>query len=221
MSTPNPTRGAHPPDESEPVHGDVWVTATTVDTSGPPVAPGVGRAYGAGARAGDVTVGQAAAGDIDPSATAVPSEEPAMVGNADSHPDIRPAPAGLGGQPEGGASSEGKADRLPAARIGLAAGTVGMLCCLGPTCLALLGVVGAGTAYTWAYDLYGGYTWWFRLAGLAVAAGLVWWALRRRQSCSLAGARAARYRIGFMLVVAVATYEAIYWLTTWAGTYAK
>ncbi|HEY9524415.1 MAG TPA: hypothetical protein VIR33_14340 [Thermopolyspora sp.] len=42
-------------------------------------------------------------------------------------------------------------------RVGVAGGLVGMLCCLGPTALALIGVVGAGTAYAWASTLYGGY----------------------------------------------------------------
>ncbi len=102
-------------------------------------------------------------------------------------------------------------------RIGLTAGAVGMLCCLGPTVLALVGAVGAGTAYLWATDLYAGYAWWFRLAGLAVAVGLVVWALRRRQACSLGGAKAARRNLLLVLLVGVATYGAIYALTTWAG----
>jgi len=106
---------------------------------------------------------------------------------------------------------------LPAVRIGLVGGLVGMLCCVGPTVLALLGVLGAGTAYTWAVDLYGGYAWWFRLAGLAVTAGLVIWALRRRRACSLAGVRTARLRLLLVAVVAVATYLVLYGVTTLAG----
>jgi hypothetical protein len=96
-----------------------------------------------------------------------------------------------------------------------------MLCCLGPTVLAVVGVVSGATAYTWAYDLYGGYTWWFRLAGLIVAAVLIGWALRRRNACTLGGVRAARSKIVVALAVAVLTYAAIYGLTTWAGTFAK
>lgn len=142
----------------------------------------------------------------------------------DADPD-RSGPGGPArlqdGEPEATAPPVATPDRLPAARIGLTSGGVGILCCLGPTCLALVGAVSAGTAYTWAYSLYGGYMWWFRLAGLVVAVGLVVLSLRRRQSCSLAGARAARYRILLMLVVAVATYASIYGLTTWAGTFAK
>ncbi|HEX5403026.1 MAG TPA: hypothetical protein VFX16_12070 [Pseudonocardiaceae bacterium] len=106
---------------------------------------------------------------------------------------------------------------LPAVRIGLLGGLVGMLCCVGPTVLALLGVLGAGTAYAWAEDLYGGYAWWFRLAGLAVTGGLVILTLRRRQACSLAGARAARWRLLLITGMAVATYVVLYAVTTLAG----
>ena len=44
---------------------------------------------------------------------------------------------------------------LPAAWMGLLAGVTALLCCVGPTVLALLGVVSAGTAFVWANDLYG------------------------------------------------------------------
>ncbi|WP_306371424.1 hypothetical protein [Nocardiopsis sp. CC223A] len=105
-------------------------------------------------------------------------------------------------------------------RIGLLGGLVGMLCCVGPTVLALLGVVSAGTAFVWATDLYDGYAWWFRLAGLAVVAALVWWSLRRRGQCSVAGVRRVRWRILGVLAVAAATYGVLYAVTTWLGTLA-
>ncbi|MGH8775829.1 MAG: hypothetical protein ACRDWI_11850 [Jiangellaceae bacterium] len=105
-------------------------------------------------------------------------------------------------------------------RIGLAGGVVGILCCVGPTVLALLGVVSAGTAYVWATDLYDGYAWWFRLAGLAVLAVLVWASLRRRNQCSRDGLRRLRVRLLGVAVIAVATYGALYAVTTWLGTLA-
>ena len=37
------------------------------------------------------------------------------------------------------------------------AGLTGIMCCVGPTVLAMVGVVGAGTAYAWANTLYDGY----------------------------------------------------------------
>ncbi|MDV6013632.1 hypothetical protein [Haloechinothrix sp. LS1_15] len=110
--------------------------------------------------------------------------------------------------------------RLPVWRTGLAGGLVGILCCVGPTVLALLGVVSAGTAFVWATELYDGYAWWFRLAGLAVLALLVWLSLRRRDQCSVAGLRRWRWRLAGTLAVAVGTYVALYALTTWLGTFA-
>jgi hypothetical protein len=108
---------------------------------------------------------------------------------------------------------------LPTVRIGIVAGLTGILCCVGPTVLALLGVVSAGTAFVWATDLYDGYAWWFRGAGLLVLVVLVTWSLRRRGQCSLTGARRVWPRLVGTLVVAVVTYAAMYALTTWLGTF--
>jgi hypothetical protein len=104
--------------------------------------------------------------------------------------------------------------------MGLTGGLVGILCCVGPTALALLGVVSAGTAFAWATTLYDNYAWWFRLGGLAVLALLVWVAMRRRNQCSVAGMRRWRWRLLAVLGVAVGTYAALYALTTWLGTFA-
>lgn len=118
------------------------------------------------------------------------------------------------------ADSESGAGTLHTWRIGLAGGLVGIMCCVGPTVLALIGVVSAGTAFVWATDLYDNYAWWFRLAGLAVMAALVWFALRRRNQCSVAGIRRVRWRLTGMLGVAGVTYGALYAVTTWLGTFA-
>jgi hypothetical protein len=104
--------------------------------------------------------------------------------------------------------------------MGLTGGLVGILCCVGPTVLALLGIVSAGTAFAWATNLYDNYAWWFRLGGLAVLALLVWVALRRRDQCSVAGVRRRRWRLLAVLGVAVGTYVVLYALTTWLGTLA-
>jgi hypothetical protein len=109
---------------------------------------------------------------------------------------------------------------LPAIRIGIVAGITGLLCCVGPTLLALLGVVSAGTAFVWATDLYDGYSWLFRLAGLAVLVGLVVWSLRRRDQCTLGGVRKTWPRLLLALGIAVGTYVALYAVTTWLGTFA-
>lgn len=113
-----------------------------------------------------------------------------------------------------------RAGGLPAIRIGLAAGITGLLCCVGPTVLALLGVVSAGTAFVWASDLYDGYAWWFRAGGLLLLIVLVVWWMRRRDECSLGGVRRTWPRLLLALGVAVATYAALYAVTTWLGTFA-
>ncbi|MPY77640.1 MAG: hypothetical protein GEV04_03920 [Actinophytocola sp.] len=110
--------------------------------------------------------------------------------------------------------------RLPMWRIGITGGVAGILCCVGPTALALLGIVGAGTAFAWATTLYDDYAWWFRLAGLAVLVLLVWWNLRRRGQCDVAGVKRWRVRLVGVLVIAVATYAVLYGVTTWLGTFA-
>jgi hypothetical protein len=125
-------------------------------------------------------------------------------------------------QPDHG-TAHGTAHRhhgLPSIRIGIAAGITGLLCCVGPTVLALMGVVSAGTAFMWANDLYDGYSWAFRLSGLALLTGLAWWALRRRNQCSLGGIRDNWQRLLLAAGVAVGTYAALYALTTWLGTFA-
>jgi hypothetical protein len=105
-------------------------------------------------------------------------------------------------------------------RIGVTGGVVGILCCVGPTALALLGIVSAGTAFAWATDLSHGYGWWFRLGGLAALGLLVWLALRRRDQCSIAGVVRWRGRLLGIGTIAVGTYGALYALTTWVGTVA-
>jgi hypothetical protein len=109
---------------------------------------------------------------------------------------------------------------LPSIRIGIAAGVTGLLCCVGPTVLALLGVVSAGTAFVWANDLYDGYAWFFRLAGLALLVALVAWSLRRRNQCTLGGVRTTWPRLLLALGIAVGTYLVLYAVTTWLGTFA-
>jgi hypothetical protein len=84
--------------------------------------------------------------------------------------------------------------------------------------LALLGIVSASTAFVWATDLYDGYAWWFRLAGLVLLGLLVTMALRRRDQCTLGDVRSNWRRLAVALGVAVATYGALYAVTTWLGT---
>lgn len=110
-------------------------------------------------------------------------------------------------------------DRLPVWRIGITSGVVGILCCVGPTVLALFGIISAATAFAWANNLYDDYAWWFRLAGLAVLAALVWLSLRRRRQCSIDGIRRRRRRLLGVVAIAVVTYAVLYAVTTWLGTF--
>lgn len=110
--------------------------------------------------------------------------------------------------------------KLPSVRIGLLAGLTGILCCVGPTVLAMLGLVSAGTAYVWANNLYDGYSWLFRATALLVLVGLVLGSLRKRNQCSIAGARRVWPRLLLAAGIAVGTYAVLYALTTWLGTFA-
>ncbi|ORB53542.1 hypothetical protein BST40_08035 [Mycobacterium persicum] len=113
-----------------------------------------------------------------------------------------------------------KDGRLPIWRIGITGGLVGILCCVGPTVLAMFGIISGATALVWANNLYGNYAWWFRLSGLGVLALLVWIALRRRNQCSLGGIRRLRWRLATTLGIAVGTYAVLYAVTTWLERFA-
>ncbi len=113
------------------------------------------------------------------------------------------------------------ADRaLPVWRIGITSGAFGLLCCVGPTVLALFGVVSGATALAWGDKLYDHYAWWFRLGGLGMLVALTAIALRRRDHCTIGGVRRWRGRLAATVAVAVGTYAALYAVTTWLGTFA-
>jgi len=105
--------------------------------------------------------------------------------------------------------------------IGIGAGVVGILCCVSPVALFLFGISTATEAVTLGDRLYYGYNWYFRGAGLLLAAAGTVVYLRRRRSCSLAGA-AAHWRtlldVGVTLVV---TYGLLYMLTGYLGALAS
>jgi hypothetical protein len=127
--------------------------------------------------------------------------------------------AGHVGQPANRSAANAGSDRLPVWRIGITSGVVGLLCCVCPTILALLGIVSAATAFAWANNLYENYAWWFRLGGLAVLAALIWLSLRRQDQCSIEGIRRRRKRLVAVAAIAVGTYAVLYAVTTWLGTF--
>ena len=109
---------------------------------------------------------------------------------------------------------------LPAGRIGVVAGLVAMMCCVGPTVLAVLGVMTGAAAVDLANGLYGEYAWHFRASGLLVGAALVYVSLKRRNACSIDGVRSAKLKLLGGLFVAVTTYAVLYAVTTLLGTLA-
>ena len=115
----------------------------------------------------------------------------------------------------------GQLDRstAPIVRIGMLSGLVGMLCCVGPTVLAAVGILSAGTAFTAAQQLYGGYAWWFRLAALVLVVLLVRRARRRGRCVATPSQHPARPWL-MVLAVAAATYLLLYAGTTALGTLA-
>ncbi|MGH3441900.1 MAG: hypothetical protein ACRDUY_07630 [Nitriliruptorales bacterium] len=110
--------------------------------------------------------------------------------------------------------------RLPGVRIGVASGVAAILCCVGPAALALLGIISGATAFTLATDLYRDWAWGFRLLGLAVAAALVRWSLRRRDSCDADGFKRSWRSLAVIAVVGAVSYGVLYAVTTWLGTFA-
>lgn len=99
---------------------------------------------------------------------------------------------------------------LRALWIGLLAGVTGILCCASPVVLFLFGVASASEAISLGDHLYNNYAWYFRAAGMAVGivATLVY--LRRRNRCSIAGARAEWRTLLSVIATAVATYIVLF-----------
>jgi hypothetical protein len=128
--------------------------------------------------------------------------------------------AGRVAEPANQPAAQVSTDRLPVWRIGITGGLVGILCCVGPTVLAMLGIISAATAFAWANNLYDNYAWWFRLGGLAVLAALIWISLRRQRQCNIDGLRHRRRKLLTVLAIAVGTYAVLYAITTWLGTFA-
>ncbi|MCY4482871.1 MAG: hypothetical protein OXC12_08355 [Spirochaetaceae bacterium] len=102
-------------------------------------------------------------------------------------------------------------------RFGLLAGVAAIACCWSPVVFVLLGIAGAAQAVTLGDTLYYGYGWWFRGFGLAVAAAAVVVHLRRRDRCTLSGARRSWRLLAALPVAGVATYAALFWFTKYLG----
>jgi hypothetical protein len=97
--------------------------------------------------------------------------------------------------------------------LGSLAGLIGIGCCVGPTALALLGLVSGSVALGLGNTLYSEYGWYFRGAGLVFAAVGAWVVLRRRRSCSLAGASVQWRLLVTVAVSMLGVYAVLYWVT--------
>ena len=101
--------------------------------------------------------------------------------------------------------------------FGFISGLTAIACCVSPAVLVLLGVATAMEAVTLGDTLYYGYGWYFRGAGLLVAAVAVVLYLRGRGDCSVQGAR-HYWRLLIALVLAGgATYAGLFWSTKYLG----
>ena len=102
-------------------------------------------------------------------------------------------------------------------KFGLLSGLAGIMCCVSPVVLVLLGVATAAEAVTLGDTLYYGYAWFFRAFGLAVAAIAVVLYLRRRGMCTLAGARRSWRLLAVLVVAGIGTYIGLFWFTKYLG----
>ena len=102
-------------------------------------------------------------------------------------------------------------------KFGLLSGLAGIMCCVSPVVLVLLGIATAAEAVTLGDTLYYGYAWFFRAFGLAVAAIAVVLYLRRRGMCTLAGARRSWRMLAVLVVAGVGTYIGLFWFTKYLG----
>ena len=102
-------------------------------------------------------------------------------------------------------------------KYGLLSGLAGIMCCVSPVVLVLLGIATAAEAVTLGDTLYYGYAWFFRAFGLAVAATAVVLYLRRQRMCTLAGARRSWRLLAVLAVAGVGTYIGLFWFTKYLG----
>ncbi len=102
-------------------------------------------------------------------------------------------------------------------KFGLLSGLAGIMCCVSPVVLVLLGIATAAEAVTLGDTLYYGYAWFFRAFGLAVATVAVVLYLRKRRMCTLAGARRSWRLLAVLAVAGVGTYIGLFWFTKYLG----
>ena len=101
--------------------------------------------------------------------------------------------------------------------LGLGSGLVAITCCVSPVVLVLLGIATAAEAVTLGDTLYYTYGWYFRAAGLGVAALAVVLFLRGRGVCNVRGAYHYRRMLIVLVMSGAATYAGLFWFTKYLG----
>ena len=101
--------------------------------------------------------------------------------------------------------------------LGVGSGLVAITCCVSPVVLALLGVATAAEAVTLGDTLYYTYGWYFRAAGLGIAALAVILFLRGRGVCNVRGAYQYRRMLIVLVASGAATYTGLFWFTKYLG----
>ena len=101
--------------------------------------------------------------------------------------------------------------------LGLTAGLAAITCCVSPIVLVLLGVATAAEAVTLGDTLYYDYGWYFRAAGLGIAALAVILFLRGRGVCNVRGAYQYRRMLIVLVASGAATYAGLFWFTKYLG----
>jgi hypothetical protein len=112
--------------------------------------------------------------------------------------------------PRDGAAPRPPEPPLRARGIGTVAGLAAISCCVYPLVLFLVGAASAAEAIALGKKLYGQWGWAFKLggAGLAVAGVVV--QLRRRDRCTIRGARSSWPFLARVVLVTVGVYCAVY-----------
>jgi hypothetical protein len=105
--------------------------------------------------------------------------------------------------------------------VGVAAGVVALGCCVGPAVAALVGVTSGAFALDLATDLYSQWGWAFKIAGAGVGLIAFARARSRMRACSTEGGSGLKRFAAVVIVSGLATYGALYGVTTWLGGFAN
>lgn len=102
-------------------------------------------------------------------------------------------------------------------KLGTLAGLVGISCCVTPVVLVLVGLSSVSFAISLGNTLYYQYGWYFRGAALLFAFAGLYIHLKRRNACTLRGAKSQWRMIAAVFGSMVVVYWLLYLLTSYLG----